>query len=111
MTEGTLYDGVTARERRVVLTFAPDGLIVDGAPIALSDLRRTSAGDVVQLRRIDAPDWRLRPDAAPQDWPNISSKPVDHPFGPYTDGFSEQQHKYGPFAPIAEVKEKQKRKE
>jgi thiosulfate dehydrogenase len=27
-------------------------------------------------------------------------KPVDAPYGPYADGFSEQQHKYGPFAPI-----------
>ena len=34
------------------------------------------------------------------DWPNISSKPVDYPFGPYSDSFSERQHKYGPFAPI-----------
>ncbi|GIV37501.1 MAG: hypothetical protein KatS3mg032_1880 [Cyclobacteriaceae bacterium] len=34
------------------------------------------------------------------DWPDISQKPVDHPFGPYTDGFSEVQHKYGPFKPI-----------
>ncbi len=35
-----------------------------------------------------------------QDWPDISTKPFDHPFGPYADGFSEQQHKYGPFEPI-----------
>jgi thiosulfate dehydrogenase len=34
------------------------------------------------------------------DWPDISKKPFDHPFGPYTDDFSEQQHKYGPFKPI-----------
>ncbi|HEY1040626.1 MAG TPA: c-type cytochrome [Bacteroidia bacterium] len=34
------------------------------------------------------------------DWPNIAEKPFDHPFGPYTDGFSEQQHKYGPFQVI-----------
>jgi len=34
------------------------------------------------------------------DWPNISKKPFDFPFGPYTDRFSEQQHKYGPFEPI-----------
>lgn len=34
------------------------------------------------------------------DWPNISKKPFDHPFGPYSDGFSEAQHKYGPFKPI-----------
>ena len=34
------------------------------------------------------------------DWPNIAKKPIDHPFGPYADKFSEQQHKYGPFQPI-----------
>lgn len=34
------------------------------------------------------------------DWPNISKKPIDHPFGPYIDSFSEKQHKYGPFKPI-----------
>lgn len=34
------------------------------------------------------------------DWPNLLGKPVDHPFGPYADGFSEKQHKYGPFEPI-----------
>jgi len=41
-----------------------------------------------------------------EDWPNISKKPFDHPFGPYTDGFSEQQHKYGPFKPILAVRGK-----
>lgn len=35
-----------------------------------------------------------------KDWPNVSAKPFDHPFGPYTDGFSEAQHKFGPFKPI-----------
>jgi thiosulfate dehydrogenase len=35
-----------------------------------------------------------------KDWPKIEEKPVDHPFGPYADLFSEQQHKYGPFQPI-----------
>lgn len=34
------------------------------------------------------------------DWLNTSQKPFDLPFGPYTDGFSETQHKYGPFEPI-----------
>lgn len=34
------------------------------------------------------------------DWPDISKKPVDHPFGPFTDGFTEEQHKFGPFNPI-----------
>jgi thiosulfate dehydrogenase len=44
----------------------------------------------------------------PKDWPDISKKPVDLPFGPYTDNFSELQHKYGPFKPIVE---EQKQKE
>lgn len=35
-----------------------------------------------------------------KDWPKQYTKPVDYPFGPYVDGFSEQQHKYGPFKPI-----------
>ncbi|WP_192346667.1 c-type cytochrome [Algoriphagus sp. Y33] len=36
----------------------------------------------------------------PEDWPDISKKPMDHPFGPYSDGFSEEQHKFGPFQAI-----------
>ena len=35
-----------------------------------------------------------------KDWPDISAKPTDYPFGPYADTFSESQHKYGPYAPI-----------
>jgi len=41
-----------------------------------------------------------------EDWPNIAKKPFDHPFGPHTDGFSEQQHKYGPFKPILAARNK-----
>jgi thiosulfate dehydrogenase len=37
-----------------------------------------------------------------KDWPDISKKPIDHPFGPYADNFSEEQHKFGPFQPIAD---------
>lgn len=36
----------------------------------------------------------------PNDWPDISKKPFDHPVGPYSDNFSEEQHKFGPFPPI-----------
>ncbi len=36
------------------------------------------------------------------DWPDISKKPIDHPFGPFTDSFGERQHKLGPFKPIEE---------
>ncbi|MDZ4664633.1 MAG: c-type cytochrome [Bacteroidota bacterium] len=40
-----------------------------------------------------------------QDWPNIEEKPFDHPFGPFADGFSEQQHKFGPFKPMKKKKD------
>ena len=41
-----------------------------------------------------------------KDWPNIAGKPIDHPFGPYADAFTEKQHKYGPFKPIADKAKK-----
>jgi thiosulfate dehydrogenase len=34
------------------------------------------------------------------DWPDISKKPIDLPFGPYADHFTEEQHKYGPYKEI-----------
>ena len=37
-----------------------------------------------------------------KDAPRIEEKVFDYPFGPYADGFSEKQHKYGPFKPIKE---------
>lgn len=40
------------------------------------------------------------------DWPDISKKPIDLPFGPYTDSFPEIQHKYGPFIEIADAYKK-----
>jgi len=46
-----------------------------------------------------------------KDWPKIASKPVDHPFGPYADSFSETQHKYGPFLPIVAFKKQQANKQ
>ncbi len=42
--------------------------------------------------------------AVPKDWPDISKKPIDHPFGPYADQFSEKQHKYGPFTAMKKAK-------
>ena len=43
------------------------------------------------------------------DWPDISKKPIDHPFGPFTDGFAEPQHKFGPYPPILAQREKLKK--
>ncbi|GAC1441545.1 MAG: hypothetical protein NVSMB63_09190 [Sediminibacterium sp.] len=41
-----------------------------------------------------------------EDWPQIATKPFDHPFGPYADTFSEQQHKFGPWGEMVAVKRK-----
>jgi thiosulfate dehydrogenase len=41
-----------------------------------------------------------------RDFPNKLQKPADTPYGPYLDGFSPEQHKFGPFDPIrAKIKE------
>jgi thiosulfate dehydrogenase len=42
-----------------------------------------------------------RPDLD-RDYPDRLQKPVDAPYGPYADGFSQEQHIYGPFGPIRE---------
>lgn len=46
--------------------------------------------------------------SVPDDWPDISKKPIDHPFGPYADNFTEKQHKYGPWKPILDAQQKAK---
>ena len=38
-----------------------------------------------------------------KDFPDLLSKPVDAPYGPYADRFSEKQHKFGPFGPIRDA--------
>ncbi|MBE7177463.1 MAG: c-type cytochrome [Mucilaginibacter polytrichastri] len=40
------------------------------------------------------------------DYPDPEQKPVDAPYGPYADHFSAEQHKYGPFQPIADARKK-----
>ncbi|MBK8699467.1 MAG: c-type cytochrome [Saprospiraceae bacterium] len=44
-----------------------------------------------------------------KDWPVMSEKPVDHPFGPYADPFPESQHKYGPYQPIKDFYKNKKK--
>jgi thiosulfate dehydrogenase len=44
-----------------------------------------------------------------KDWPDISKKTFDHPFGPFADSYTEKQHKYGPFQPIVDFQNKNKR--
>jgi thiosulfate dehydrogenase len=40
------------------------------------------------------------------DFPARKNKPVDAAFAPYTPGFSAEQHKYGPWQPIQQAREK-----
>jgi thiosulfate dehydrogenase len=40
------------------------------------------------------------------DWKDLKNKPIDFPFGPYADGFSEKQHKFGPYKPIKDALDK-----
>jgi thiosulfate dehydrogenase len=51
---------------------------------------------------------KKRPEKAnlDKDFPVRIQKPIDTPYGPYADGFSLEQHRYGPFGPIrAKVQE------
>jgi len=41
-----------------------------------------------------------------KDFPDRRSKPADAAFAPYREGFSAEQHKYGPFKPIIEARTK-----
>lgn len=47
-----------------------------------------------------------RPAKEGLDYPNVKTKPIDYPYGPYDDHFSEEQHKYGPYKPIIDFRKK-----
>ncbi|CAA6802425.1 MAG: Cytochrome c family protein [uncultured Aureispira sp.] len=45
-----------------------------------------------------------------EDWAtNLINKPLDAPFGPYVDEFTEKEHKYGPYPPIQKAIQKLKK--
>jgi len=49
-------------------------------------------------------DSQPRPHKDPTgDYPDLKKKPIDAPYGPYGDKFSETEHKYGPFQPIKDA--------
>lgn len=69
-----------------------------GATYESPQLTDEQAWDVAAyVNSLPRPDQDLS-----NDWPDLSKKPIDHPFGPFTDGFDETQHKLGPFKPIQE---------
>ena len=44
------------------------------------------------------------------DWKDLKTKPIDFPFGPYADKFSEKQHKYGPYKPMIDTQKESTKK-
>ncbi len=53
---------------------------------------------------------RKRPHARglDSDYPALTKKPVDVPYPPYPDFFTQEQHQFGPFGPIIEYRERQR---
>ena len=44
-------------------------------------------------------------------YPKLEKKPVDCPYPPYTDSFSQEQHQYGPFQPIEQARKQQQQEQ
>jgi thiosulfate dehydrogenase len=63
------------------------------APVLTDEDAYDVAAYVVSQRRPEKADLD-------KDFPIRLQKPVDTPYGPYADGFSLAQHKFGPFGPI-----------
>jgi thiosulfate dehydrogenase len=69
------------------------------APMLSDDQAYDVAGYIISQKRPEKADLE-------KDFPVRLQKPVDTPYGPYADGFSLEQHRYGPFGPIrAKVRE------
>ncbi len=69
------------------------------APVLTDDQAYDVAAFLVDQKRPEKPNLET-------DFPIRLEKPVDTPYGPYADGFSPDQHRFGPFDPIrARVKE------
>lgn len=43
-----------------------------------------------------------------RDYPKRAEKPIDSPYGPYADPFSQEQHRFGPFKPLEDYYQAQK---
>jgi thiosulfate dehydrogenase len=70
------------------------GFIYANMPKDNPSLTAEEAYDVAAY--IDSQD-RPHKDGLASDYPKLALKPFDSPYGPYADGLSEEQHKYGPF--------------
>ena len=50
---------------------------------------------------------RPEKDGLDRDYPDRTRKPIDAPFPPYPDDFSQEQHKFGPWKPIIDARKAQ----
>ncbi len=75
-------------------------------PFGRADLTDDEAFDVAAYLN-SKPRPHMSPERLEQDYPDRSKKPVDSPYGPYADPFPQQQHRFGPFAPIEAYYKKQ----
>ncbi|MCF8042767.1 MAG: c-type cytochrome [Desulfarculaceae bacterium] len=51
------------------------------------------------------PRPQMDPAILAKDYPDKKQKPVDSPYPPWADGFSADQHRYGPFQPMIKASE------
>jgi thiosulfate dehydrogenase len=70
----------------------PVGITFD-APLLTDEDAYDVAGYVSGKPRPEKPNLE-------RDYPNRLQKPVDTSYGPFADGFSAEQHMYGPYEPI-----------
>lgn len=66
-------------------------------PLGQADLNDDEAYDVSAY--INSKPRPLK-DGLGEDYPELFRKPIDSPYPPYADPFPQEQHQYGPFAPI-----------
>ena len=80
----------------------------DKATYAKPFLTDAEALDVAAF--INDDKLHTRPFVKSYDYPNATEKAIDYDRGPFADGFSDEQHKYGPYPPIFEAWEKMGKK-
>jgi thiosulfate dehydrogenase len=72
-----------------------------GAVNGATQLSNEEAWDIAAyINSMPRPEMQLN-----DDWPEISQKPFDYPYGPYSDNFTQEEHKYGPFKPILQAQQ------
>lgn len=89
-----------------VLTLAP--FIKHNMPLGISWLEPLLSDDeVYDLAGYINNQDRPQMEGLEEDYPDLSKKPVDAPYPPYDDDFSQEQHQFGPFQEIMDAQKNQ----